>query len=114
VLIGTDKHLENEERDQQAIGAMSTEALTTSEIEGENLDRASMQSPNRKQLGLETDTHRVWRWARVANSSVGDCPGSNVIFPPGLNIIISVFCEAYEEMSSAKERGLSNRTLMSP
>jgi Fic family protein len=59
VLVGTVKHLGNEDRDQLAIEAMSTEALTTSEIEGQILDRASVQSSIRKQLGLETDTRRV-------------------------------------------------------
>jgi Fic family protein len=38
---------------------MSTEAVTTSEIEGEILDRASVQFSIRKQLGLTTDERRV-------------------------------------------------------
>jgi len=38
---------------------MSTEALTTSEIEGEILDRVSVQSSIRRQLGLGTDNQRV-------------------------------------------------------
>lgn len=59
VLLGTVKHLGREERDQLAVEAMSTEAVTTSEIEGEILDRASVQSSLRKQLGLATDNRRV-------------------------------------------------------
>ncbi len=59
VLVGTAKHLGNEERDQLMIEAMSTEALTTSEIEGEILDRTSVQSSVRRQLGLGTDARRV-------------------------------------------------------
>ncbi len=59
VLVGTVKHLAPDERDQLTIEAMSTEALTTSEIEGETLDRASVQSSIRKQLGLSTDNRRV-------------------------------------------------------
>ena len=59
VLVGTVKHLGSEERDELAIEAMSSEALTTSEIEGEILDRASVQSSIRKQMGLETDGRRV-------------------------------------------------------
>jgi Fic family protein len=59
VLVGTVKHLGNEERNQLTIESMSTEALTTSEIEGEILDRASVQSSVRKQLGLSTDARRV-------------------------------------------------------
>src|SRR5207244_2904910 len=37
---------------------MSTEAVTTSEIEGEVLDRASVQSSIRKQLGLAAESRR--------------------------------------------------------
>src|ERR1700688_2249700 len=59
VLVGTVKHLGSEEKDELTVEAMSSEALTTSEIEGEILDRASVQSSIRKQLGLETGTRRV-------------------------------------------------------
>ena len=58
VLVGAVKHLGSEEQDQLAIEVMSSEALTTSEIEGEILDRASVQSSIRKQMGLEKDGHR--------------------------------------------------------
>jgi Fic family protein len=59
VLVGTAKHLPEEDREQLTIEAMSTEAVTTSEIEGEILDRASVQSSIRKQLGLSSDQRRV-------------------------------------------------------
>src|SRR6266404_9929209 len=59
VYVGTVRHLGKEERDQFTIEAMSTEAVTTSEIEGEILDRASVQSSLRKQLGLAADNRRV-------------------------------------------------------
>jgi Fic family protein len=59
VLLGTVRHLGNEDRDQLAIDSMSTEAVTTSEIEGEILDRSSVQSSIRRQLGLATDERRV-------------------------------------------------------
>lgn len=59
VLVGTVKHLGPDERDQLTIEALSTEAVTTSEIEGETLDRVSVQSSIRKQLGLSTDNRRV-------------------------------------------------------
>ena len=59
MLVGTVKHLGTDERDQLTIEAMSTEAVTTSEIEGETLDRASVQSSIRKQLGLSTANRRV-------------------------------------------------------
>lgn len=59
VLLGTIKHLGDEERNQLTVEAMSTEALTTSEIEGEILDRASVQSSIQRQLGLAADNRRV-------------------------------------------------------
>ncbi len=59
VFVGTVRHLGKEERDQLTVEVMSTEAVTTSEIEGEILDRASVQSSLRKQLGLATDEGRV-------------------------------------------------------
>ena len=59
VLLGTVKHLGEEERNQLTVEAMSTEALTTSEIEGEILDRASVQSSIQRQLGLAADNRRV-------------------------------------------------------
>src|SRR5258708_36234671 len=59
VLVGTVKHLPEEDRQQLTVDAMSTEAVTTSEIEGEILDRASVQSSIRKQLGLTVEERRV-------------------------------------------------------
>ncbi|MBE0627872.1 MAG: Fic family protein [Burkholderiales bacterium] len=56
---GTAKHLGAEDREQLMVEAMSTEAVTTSEIEGEILDRASVQSSIRRQLGLATDQRKV-------------------------------------------------------
>jgi Fic family protein len=57
-LMGLLKHLGNEDRDQLVTDAMSTEAVTTSEIEGEILDRASVQSSIRRQLGLAAEKRR--------------------------------------------------------
>src|SRR5215469_14632423 len=59
MFVGTVRHLGKDERDQLTIEAMSTEAVTTSEIEGEILDRASVQSSLRKQLGIATGERRV-------------------------------------------------------
>jgi Fic family protein len=58
-LAGTIKHLEDDDREQLVIDAISLEALKTSEIEGEFLDRVSVQSSIRRQLGLATDRRRV-------------------------------------------------------
>ena len=59
VLLGTVRHLDEEERNQLTVEAMSTEAVTTCEIEGEILDRASVQSSIQRQLGLAADDRHV-------------------------------------------------------
>jgi len=59
VFVGTVKHLREEERNQLTIEAMRAEALTTSEIEGEILNRASVQSSLQRQMGLAADHRRV-------------------------------------------------------
>lgn len=58
-FLGTVKHLAAEDRDQIVVEAMSNEAVTTSEIEGELLNRDSVQSSIRRQLGLTADHRRV-------------------------------------------------------
>ena len=58
-LVGAFKHLDRGEREHITIESISTEAVTTSEIEGEILNRASVQSSIRKQFGLQVDTDRV-------------------------------------------------------
>lgn len=52
VFLGAIKHLGDDDRNQLTVEAMSTEALTTSENEGEILDRASVQSSIERQLGF--------------------------------------------------------------
>ena len=59
VVIGTVKHLGEDEHNQLFVEVMSGEALTTSEIEGEILNRASVQSSIQRQLGLAADKRRV-------------------------------------------------------
>src|SRR5271154_5365398 len=59
VFAGTVKHLPASDKEQLTVEAISTEAVTTSEIEGEILDRASVQSSIRRQFGLATDKRRV-------------------------------------------------------
>lgn len=59
MFAGTVRHLDDTDREQLTVQAISAEALTTSEIEGEILDRASVQSSVRRQLGLATDHRRI-------------------------------------------------------
>jgi len=48
------EHLGDKERERLTVEALSAEALTTSAIEGEMLDRDSVQSSVRRELGLAT------------------------------------------------------------
>lgn len=59
VLVGSAKHLDEDARQQLVVDAMSVEALTTSEIEGEMLNRASVQSSIQRQLGFLSDRRKV-------------------------------------------------------
>lgn len=59
VVVGTVKYLGNDERLQLVIELISTEALKTSEIEGEILNRDSVQSSLRRQFGLQADARQV-------------------------------------------------------
>ncbi len=59
VLLGTCRHLPEEELSELRIELMSDEALKTSEIEGEFLNRDSLQSSIRRQFGLQTDGRNV-------------------------------------------------------
>ncbi len=54
-LLGAWQHLAPETKDQLKIDLLSDEALKTSEIEGEHLDRASVQSSVRRQFGMSVD-----------------------------------------------------------
>lgn len=51
-LAGTVKHLCTDDQQELSIERLSEEAVTSSEIEGEILDRASVQSSIRRQLGV--------------------------------------------------------------
>jgi len=59
VFTGMVRHLSSPDQEQLTVEAMSTEAISTSEIEGEILDRASVQRSIRRQFGLATDKRRV-------------------------------------------------------
>lgn len=53
------KYVSDEEKESLKIDLISEEAFKTSEIEGELLDRDSLQSSIRRQFGLKTDNHRI-------------------------------------------------------
>jgi Fic family protein len=58
-LCGAVKHLTQEDKQILTIDLISDEALKTALIEGERLDRNSLQSSIRRQFGLQVDQRRV-------------------------------------------------------
>lgn len=59
MIRGTVKHLGSEDHDRLVVEVIGNEAITTSAIEGEVLNRDSVQSSIRRQLGLSSDNRRV-------------------------------------------------------
>jgi Fic family protein len=59
IVIGTFRHLGEEDQSLLTVDVIGGEALGTSAIEGEALDRASLQSSIRRELGIATDRRRV-------------------------------------------------------
>lgn len=56
-VLGAVQHVNATERDRLRIDLLSDEAMKTSAIEGEMLDRRSVQSSLRRHLGLEPDSY---------------------------------------------------------
>jgi Fic family protein len=67
IAIGTTQHLDDDSRETLTIEIMSGEACDTSAIEGEVLDRDSVQSSIRRHLGLKAD-----RRARPAEAGIAE------------------------------------------
>lgn len=59
MLYGAMRHVEEGDRNALTIQLMSEEALKTSEIEGDILDRESVQSSIQRQLGLNTPKKKI-------------------------------------------------------
>lgn len=59
MLLGAFKHLNTDDKDHLTIDIISNEALKTSEIEGEYLNRESVQISIRRQFGLQTDSRKL-------------------------------------------------------
>lgn len=58
LIIGVFNHLDSEDQDHVRVQVLSEDGITTSTIEGELLDRDSVQSSVRRELGLQTDPQR--------------------------------------------------------
>ncbi len=59
LLLGVIKHLDEESREKLRIELIANEVLQTSAIEGEILDRDSVQSSLRRHFGLQTDNRKI-------------------------------------------------------
>lgn len=59
ILIGAFRHLDADKKGLLTVDLISTEAFKTSEIEGEILNRDSLQSSIRRQFGLQTDGRKI-------------------------------------------------------
>jgi Fic family protein len=59
IILGVFSHLESNNVEHLKIDILTQEALSTSSIEGEILQRASVQSSIRKHLGLKTDNVKI-------------------------------------------------------
>lgn len=59
VALGSIKHIDEDDKKDLLIEILSDEALTSSAIEGEYLDRGSIQESIKKNLGLETDKKKL-------------------------------------------------------
>ena len=68
ILSGAFKHLDEEDASHIRVEIISNEAIKTSEIEGEYLDRDSVQSSIRRHFGLQTDA----RQASPAEQGIAD------------------------------------------
>lgn len=58
-LLGALLHLRDDDKEALTVDLISNEALKTSEIEGEYLNRESVQSSIRRNFGLATDARRI-------------------------------------------------------
>lgn len=85
-FLGVFRHVGSDDRNQIRIDLISEEALKTSAIEGEHLNRESLQSSLRQQLGLGSETKRI---------------------PPAERGIAEMMADAYLHFADA----LSHRTL---
>lgn len=59
ILFGMQEHLSDSDKETFKVNVMSNEALKTSEIEGEYLNRDSLQSSIRRNLGLDVDNRKI-------------------------------------------------------
>lgn len=59
IALGAFKHISDNEKDELLIEVLSDEALKTSQIEGEYLDRDSIQASIKRNLGLDVENRKI-------------------------------------------------------
>ena len=59
LLLGTLQHISGDDKSALTVDLISNEALKTSEIEGEYLNRESVQLSIRRNFGLDTEARRI-------------------------------------------------------
>lgn len=59
IVVGALKHISNNSKDDLLVEILSNEAMKTSEIEGEFLDRVSVQSSIKRNLGLKVEKRKI-------------------------------------------------------
>ena len=59
IVLGVLKHIDDKSKDDLLVEILSNEALKTSEIEGDFLNRESLQSSIKRNLGLTTEKRKV-------------------------------------------------------
>lgn len=59
IILGSLKHINDDDHDTLKVNLISDEAYKTSEIEGEILNRQSLQSSIRKHFGLKNDNRKI-------------------------------------------------------
>ena len=59
LLLGAFRHIDEDDKSALTVDLISDEAVKTSEIEGEFLNRDSVQSSIRRNFGLDTDRRRI-------------------------------------------------------
>ncbi|EIC23476.1 Fic family protein [Thiorhodovibrio frisius] len=72
IMIGASRHLSPEGRDALVVDVLSSDAVDTSAIEGEVLDRDSVQSSIRRQFGLASDQRK----SGAAEAGIAEMMGS--------------------------------------
>lgn len=86
-IVGAVHHVSQAEREQLRIELLSDEAMQTSAIEGEILDRLSVQSSLRRQMGLEPDSYPAKpREQGLAEKMVDLYSGFADPFPPSAEL----------------------------